>query len=141
MWLESSKKEICSLHTIRIKNKWPKTKLYDPFFWMEFNCLKATATSRRQFTFYHSVPRTFWCSIYRPRKDERLSQPWSHPVVLNTEPLDWESSPLTNRPLLHNQYWTGVLQHVSYSVHYVYKHDSYVGINSANANFHARVSS
>ena len=27
-------------------------------------------------------------SFYRPRKDERLSQPWSHPVVLNTGPLD-----------------------------------------------------
>ena len=25
-----------------------------PFLWMEFNCLKATATLRRQFTFYHS---------------------------------------------------------------------------------------
>ena len=33
-------------------------KLYGPFFlWMGFNCLKATATSRRQFTFYHWVPR------------------------------------------------------------------------------------
>ena len=48
---------------------------------MGLNCLKATATSRRQFTFHHSVPRTFWYSFYRPRTDERLSQPWSHPVV------------------------------------------------------------
>ena len=30
-----------------------KKKLYGPFLWMGFNCLKATATSRRQFTFYH----------------------------------------------------------------------------------------
>ena len=45
-------------------------KLYDPFLWMGFNCLKATATSRRQFTFYHSVPRNSWYSFYRPRKDE-----------------------------------------------------------------------
>ena len=67
---------------------------------MGFNCLKATATSRREFTFYHSVPRNFWYSFYRPHKDERLSQPWSHPVVLNVEPLDWESSTLTTRPLL-----------------------------------------
>ena len=22
----------------------------------------------------------FWYSLYRPRKDERLSRPWSHPV-------------------------------------------------------------
>ena len=27
-----------------------KKKLYGPFLWMGFNCLKATATSRRQFT-------------------------------------------------------------------------------------------
>ena len=27
-------------------------KLYGPFLWMGFNCLKARATSRRQFTFY-----------------------------------------------------------------------------------------
>ena len=32
-----------------------KKKLYGPFLWMGFNCLKARATSRRQFTFYHSV--------------------------------------------------------------------------------------
>ena len=75
-------------------------KLYGPFLWMGFNCLKAAATSRRQFTFYHSVPRNSWYSFYRPRKDERLSQPWSHPVVLNTGLLDWESSALTTRPLL-----------------------------------------
>ena len=40
-------------------------------------------------------------SFYRPQKDERLSRPWSHPVVLNTGPLDWESSALTTGPLLH----------------------------------------
>ena len=74
-----------------------KNKLYVPFLWMGFNCLKATATSRRQFTFYHSVPRNSWYSFYRPWKDERLSQPWSHPVVLNTGLLDWESSALNTR--------------------------------------------
>ena len=55
------------------------------------------ATSRRQFTFYNSVPRNPWYSFYRPRKDERLRRPWSHPVVLNTGPLHWESSTLTTR--------------------------------------------
>ena len=69
---------------------------------MGFNCLKATATLRRHFTFYHSVPRNSWYSFYRPQKDERLSQPWSHPVVLNTGLLDWKSSALTTRPLLHS---------------------------------------
>ena len=72
------------------------------FLWMGLNCLKATATSRRQFTFYHSVPRNSWYSFYRPQKDERLSRPWSHPVVLNTGLLDWESSALTTRPLLES---------------------------------------
>ena len=50
--------------------------------------------------FTNSVPRKSWYSFYRPRKDERLSRPWSHPVVLNTGPLDWELSTLTTRPLL-----------------------------------------
>ena len=36
-----------------------KKQLYGPFSWMGFNCLKATATSRRQFTFYHSVPNIY----------------------------------------------------------------------------------
>ena len=74
--------------------------LYGPFLWMGFNWLKATATSRSQFTFYHSVPRNSWYSFYRPRKDERLSKPQSHLVVLNSGPLDWESSALTTWPCL-----------------------------------------
>ena len=68
---------------------------------MGFNCLKAGATSRRQFISYHYVPKKFWYSFYRPRKDERQSWPWSHPVALNTGSLDWESSALTTRPLFH----------------------------------------
>ena len=76
-------------------NKRKKQKLYGPFLWMGFNYLKATATSKRQFTFYHSVPRNSWYSFYRPRKDERLSRPWTHLMILNTELLDWESSTLT----------------------------------------------
>ena len=39
--------------------------------------------------------------MYQPRKDERLSRPWSHPVVLNTGTLDWESSTLTTRLFPH----------------------------------------
>ena len=30
-----------------------KKQLYGPFLWMRFNCLKARATSRMQFTFYY----------------------------------------------------------------------------------------
>ena len=35
------------------------------------------------------------------RRIERLSRPWSHPVVLSTGPPDWKSSALTTWPLLH----------------------------------------
>ena len=35
-----------------------------------------------------------------------MSWPWSHPVVLNTGPLDWKSSVLlTTRPLLKASRW------------------------------------
>ena len=30
-----------------------EVSIFGPFLWMGFNCLKARATSRRQFTFYH----------------------------------------------------------------------------------------
>ena len=42
----------------------------------------------------------FLVLILSTSKDERLNRPWSHPVLLNTEPLDWKSSTLTTRPLL-----------------------------------------
>ena len=77
-----------------------KRKTLWPLFWMGFNCLKARATSKRQFTFYQQVPRKFWYSFYWTQKDEKLSQPWSHPMVLNMGQLDWESSNLTTNPLL-----------------------------------------
>ena len=37
-----------------------------------------------------------------PQKDESLSRPWNHPVILNPGPLNSESSTLTTMPLLHN---------------------------------------
>ena len=49
------------------------------------------ATTKRQF-FYHLVPRNFWYLFDWYQKDERSSRPWSHPVVLNTGLLDWQSS-------------------------------------------------
>ena len=76
---------------------WISDSIKKNFSWMGFNCLKVTVTSRRQCAFYHSVPRNSWYSFYRPQTDERLSWPWSHPVVFNTGPLDWESSALTTR--------------------------------------------
>ena len=56
---------------------------------MGFNCLEARATLRKQFTFttqFPEIPGTHFVDL------ERLSQPRSNPVVLNTGPLDWESS-------------------------------------------------
>ena len=52
-------------------------------------------TKRREFTFYHSVPRSSWYIINRSRNDERMRLPRSHPVVLNPGLLDWKSSALT----------------------------------------------
>ena len=49
------------------------------FLWMGFNCLKARATLRRQFTFYHKspeIPGTHFIEL------GRMSRPWSHPVVV-----------------------------------------------------------
>ena len=85
-----------SIHCLVIKKKTFKNFMV-PFLWLVFNCLKASATSRRQFTFYHLVPRYSWYSFYRPRKNEELSRPWSHPLVLNMESLDSKSSILTTR--------------------------------------------
>ena len=36
-----------AVHYKKMKN------IMAPFLWIGFNCLKASATSRRQFTFYH----------------------------------------------------------------------------------------
>ena len=51
------------------------------------------------------VPSTkiTWYSFHKPWKDERLSRPWSHSVVLNPGLLDWESSVLTTRSILQLQ--------------------------------------
>ena len=38
------------------------------------------------------VPINYYYLFYWSQKDERLSRPWSHPVVLNIGPMDWESS-------------------------------------------------
>ena len=88
-----------SVHDTTYSKKLKKKTLW-PLFMDGFYCLKASTTSRRQFTFYHQVPTYSWYSFYRPWKDERLSRPCSHPVVLNTGSLDWKSNALTTRPLL-----------------------------------------
>ena len=87
-----------SVNSIGLFLRHSQKNLYGPFLWMRFNCLKACATSRRQFTFYYQVPRSPWYSFDQPQKDERLSWPWRHSVVLNTGPQDWESWALTTSP-------------------------------------------
>ena len=85
--------------TVLFKSLKKINRLYGPFLLMGFNCIKARATLKRQYTFYHKACKNSWYSFYQPWKDERLSWPWSQTVVLNMGPLDWESSALTTRPL------------------------------------------
>ena len=40
-------------YTTKTDLNFKKKNFMAPFLWMGFNCLKARATSRRQFTFYH----------------------------------------------------------------------------------------
>ena len=40
-------------HWLSLSLKKKNHKFDGPFLWMRFKCLKARATSRRQFTFYH----------------------------------------------------------------------------------------
>ena len=47
------------------------------------------ATMRRQFTINYLVSRSFWYLFDRPWKDERLSWPGSHPVVLKFSDMEW----------------------------------------------------
>ena len=77
-----------------------KKNFMAPFYGWGSTASRLEPLRRGSFLFYHYVPRSSWYSFYRPREDERLSQPWGHPVVLNTGPLDWESSALTTRPLV-----------------------------------------
>ena len=72
-------------------------KLYGSFFMDGVQLSQGyRATTRRQFTFYHSVLGSSWYPTDRPRKDERLSWPcWSHQVLNPRPPLDWEFIALT----------------------------------------------
>ena len=48
----------CNYYTGSKLHNWQKKpQLYGPFLWMGFNCLKARATSGRQFIFYHYIPK------------------------------------------------------------------------------------
>ena len=52
--------------------------------------------------FHNYVSRSTWYSFHRPRKDERLSRPWSYTVALTLVALDLESNVLTTRTLLQH---------------------------------------
>ena len=62
---------------------------------MGFNCLKGRATSRRQVYVYFLPLSSQKCLVLILLTSEGLSRPWGHPVVLNSGPLDCESSALT----------------------------------------------
>ena len=47
------------------------------------------ATTTREFTFNHKVPRSSWYSFNQPCRDERLSRSWYYLVVLKLGLLDW----------------------------------------------------
>ena len=66
---------------------------------MRFNCLEALEPLRGDSLLFTSVSKISCYSFNRTREDERLSQPWSHPVVLNLGSIDWVSSALTTRSL------------------------------------------
>ena len=60
-------------------------KLYGPFLWMGFNCLKATQPLwGDSLLFTTKVSKNPWYLLDQSRKDERMRWPWSHPVVLNS---------------------------------------------------------
>ena len=66
--LEYHLKSLCLMyqqHTILVLKT--LKNLHGPFLWMGFNCLKARATLRKYFTFYHSVLRNAWYWFSWPR--------------------------------------------------------------------------
>ena len=91
---------------------------------MGFNCLKATEPLYKDtvyllpFSSQEFLVHSWWCW-----KDERLSWPWSYPVILNPGPLDWESSTLTTRPLVLNQ---EILREIEWLKQYSNKSENYL---------------
>ena len=104
------------LHNFTLK----KYKLYGPFFMDRVQLSQGyRATTRRQFTFYHSVTRSSWYSFNQSRKDERLSSLRSHSVVLSPEHLDLESSTLTTR-LYTNSHFLKKLKYFKFYIDSLY---------------------
>ena len=79
-----------------------------PFYRWDSTASRLESLQGGSLLFTTKFPEIPGILFYRPRKDEKLSRPWSNSVVLNTGPLDWESSTLATRPLLHdlnNIFW------------------------------------
>ena len=99
-----------------IRYKKLKKKLYPP----EFYNLKGTEPLRGDSLFFIiQFPRVLmssWYWICRPRRDERPSWPWSHPVVLNLGPLDWQSSALNIKPLFYKIAYKFLLSSIQESI-------------------------
>ena len=76
----------------------PLKKFDGRVLWIGFNCLKARATSRRQFTLYQSPQKLL--VLILPNSEEWKAE--STPDLssgFEQGPLDWESSTLKKRPL------------------------------------------
>ena len=85
-----------------VKNPYYKKKTLWPLFMDGVQVPQGyRATSRRQFTFYHSVPKILWYSFNRPWEDGRLHYLCNHSVVLNLGSLDRESGTLTTKSMFH----------------------------------------
>ena len=69
-----------------------------PFYRWGSTALRLQSNHEEVVYFLPLSSQNSWYSLDQLRKDERLGWHWSHPVVLNMGPLDWESSTLTTRP-------------------------------------------
>ena len=63
-----------------------------PFYGWCWTASRLQSHYKERVHFLPPSPRNSSHSFYQTRKDERLSQPWGHPVVLNLGPLDWLNS-------------------------------------------------
>ena len=70
---------------------------------MGFNCLKARATSRRQFTFYHLVPRNLWYSGGALFVGEWKAMGWCKKSYFKTRVLA-EAISMTHTGMLYQLY-------------------------------------
>ena len=78
-----------------------KKPLYGSFYGWSSTASRLWSHFEKTVTFLPLSSQAFLVLLWTTGKDEALSQPWSRPVVLNPELLDWESSILTTSPMLY----------------------------------------